>query len=232
MPTAASIFGGLDGGYYNVSVVADRVRRQGRQYDAAGQPAGGHRHPRLERDEDVLLRPGRGRSRSTSTRRGTAARRCHDVTGDALVVLINNMTYPGYRYFGAVGTPDAPPLVATNIFPFPSTYTVYAGSCAADAPRRFGQPTRRVVVPRAAPSRSAAPVRIPSSRRSACRRSTCVVLGHRADRTGKRLERRPRRHHRHAGAPRDVKRTYSTDSSGRLTNPSLPYGTTRSAPTR
>ena len=61
-----------------------------------------------------------------------------DVTGDTLVVFNNNMTYPGHRYFGAAGTPDTPPIVAPNVFPFPSTYTVFAGSCAADAPSAFG----------------------------------------------------------------------------------------------
>ncbi len=167
------IFGGLNPGSYNVAVSqSGYVDKDGNTTPPVSQQA-------------VTVIPGSSATKTfyfdqagamqvyfTSKQYGGATN--NNVTGDTLVVFNNNMTYPGYRYFGAAGTPDTPPLVAPNIFPFPSTYTVYAGSCPADAPSALGGTdlTSAPSTP-ARPSRSAAPVRTRLAPcRSTCRRST------------------------------------------------------------
>ena len=225
MPTAASIFGGLDGGSYNVAVSqSGYVDKDGNTTPPVSQQA-------------VTVIPGSSATKTfyfdqagamqvyfTSKQYGGATN--NNVTGDTLVVFNNNMTYPGYRYFGAAGTPDTPPLVAPNIFPFPSTYTVYAGSCAADAPSAFGgtdptitvNPGQTVTFGGASPNPPGTlPISLPAI-------NLVVHSGTGTSSPGSLLS------GAHVvitdtGCTPNVNRTYSTDSSGRLTNPSLPYGT-------
>ena len=201
-PDGCVIFGGLNPGSYNVSVSqSGYVDKDGNTTPPVNQQA-------------VTVIPGSSATKTfyfdqagamqvyfSSKQYGGATNT--NVTGDTLVVFNNNMTYPGYRYFGAAGTPDTPPLVAPNIFPFPSTYTVYAGSCAADAPSAFGghRPDDAPSTP-ARPSRSAAPVR--ARRQPPINLPALNLVVHSGTGTsspGSVLERRPRRHHRHGVHP-------------------------------
>jgi hypothetical protein len=221
------IFGGLDGGSYNVSV------SQNGYVDKDGNTTP------PDNEQAVTVIPGSSATKTfyfdqagtiqayfSSKQYGGATN--NNATGDTLVVFNNNMTYPGYRYFGTAGTPDTPPLVAAtpsspapNIFPFPSTYTVYAGSCAADAPSAFGATDPTVLVN---PGQTATfggaspipPINLPALN---------LVVHSGTD-------------SQHAGSNQsgahviitdtgcgNVERTFSTDSFGRISNPSLPYGT-------
>ncbi len=216
------IFGGLNAGSYNVSVSqAGYVDKDGNTTPPANQQA-------------VTVIPGSSATKTfyfdqagamqvyfSSKQYGGATNT--NVSGDTLVVFNNNMTYPGYRYFGNAGTPDTPPLVAPNIFPFPSTYTVYAGSCAADAPSAFGftdptitvNPGQTVAFGGASPTQP--PINLPAL-------NLVVHSGTGTTSPGSLLS------GAHViitdtGCTPNVKRTYSTDSSGHITNPSLPYGT-------
>jgi Tfp pilus assembly protein PilV len=68
-------------------------------------------------------------------------------TADTVVIYNNNMTYPSYRWAGTSGTYGST-VTASNVFSFTSAYTVYAGSCSADAPSANGQSSDpSVVVP-------------------------------------------------------------------------------------
>lgn len=221
-PNGCVIFGGLDGGSYNVSVAeSGYVDKDGNATPPVSQQA-------------VTVIPGSSATKTfyfdqagtiqayfSSKQYGGATN--NNVTGDTLVAFNNNMTYPGYRYFGAAGTPDTPPLVAPNIFPFPSTYTVYAGSCAADAPSAFGATDPTILVPPgqtvsfggAAPTQP--PINLPAI-------NLVVHSGTGTASPGSLLS------GAHViitdtGCTPNVKRTYSTDSSGHISNPSLPYGT-------
>ena len=53
-------------------------------------------------------------------------------SGDQVAIFNNNMTYPGFRWAGTVGSYQ-PSVTATGMFPFSSAYSVYAGSCSANA---------------------------------------------------------------------------------------------------
>jgi hypothetical protein len=66
--------------------------------------------------------------------------------GDQVTIFNNNMTYPGFRWAGTVGSYQ-PAVTGTSMFPFSSAYTVYAGSCSADEPRSFRARDPTAVVP-------------------------------------------------------------------------------------
>jgi prepilin-type N-terminal cleavage/methylation domain-containing protein len=54
-------------------------------------------------------------------------------SSDQVTLFNNNMTYPGFRWVGTVNQ-YVPTISAQNLFPFTSKYTFYAGSCSNDAP--------------------------------------------------------------------------------------------------
>lgn len=58
---------------------------------------------------------------------------------DQMTIANQGMAIPGTRVIGTLGTPFVPSGVgtATNAFPFPSGYSIYAGGCAKNDP--FGQ---------------------------------------------------------------------------------------------
>ncbi|HEY7829167.1 MAG TPA: hypothetical protein VIC06_01215 [Solirubrobacteraceae bacterium] len=56
------------------------------------------------------------------------------VEGDQFLIYNNNMSIPWFRVFGTLGTYARTVTTPATIFPFSSTYSVYAGSCTADAP--------------------------------------------------------------------------------------------------
>jgi hypothetical protein len=67
-------------------------------------------------------------------------------SGDQFAIFNNNMTYPGFRWAGAVGSYQSG-VTATAMFPFSSAYTVYAGSCTANDPRTYHAHSTTALVP-------------------------------------------------------------------------------------
>ncbi len=217
-----SIFGGLAGGDYNVSVSqTGYVDKDGNTTPPINQQA-------------VTVIPGSSATKTfyfdlagqiqahfTSKQYGVTN---SDVTGDTLVLLNNNMTYPGLRYFGTVGSPDTPPIVASNVFPFTSAYTVFGGSCAANQPSLNGGTDPSVTVPQgglvsfggAVPTQAAIP--LPSL-------NVTVFSGTSVTSPGSQLA------NAHvvitdvdSTCSTQAKRAYTTTAQGRISNPSLPYG--------
>lgn len=220
-PDGCAIFGGLAGGDYNISVSqAGYVDKDGNTTPPLNQQA-------------VSVIPGSSATKTfyfdqagmlniyfKSTQYGVSTT---NATGDSLVVFNNNMTYPGFRYFGTPGTPVTPPIVATNIFPFQSAYTVYAGSCAANAPSAFGQTDPSVIVPQGGTvnfggaTPTLGPIPLPSL-------NVTVNSGTSSSSPGSLMS------NAHVvvtdtGCSPNVKRTYTSTASGRISNPSLPFGT-------
>ena len=56
------------------------------------------------------------------------------VEGDQFLIYNNSMSIPWFRVFGTLGTYAHTITTPTTVFPFGSAYSVYAGSCTADAP--------------------------------------------------------------------------------------------------
>jgi hypothetical protein len=138
------------------------------------------------------------------------------VTGDTLTVFNNNMTFPSYRYFGTAGNYSGTQS-ATNLFPFPSAYTVFAGSCAADAPSAFSQgPDPSVVVPPA----GAAPgltLHLPPLNLSVLSGISSGNPGLPVSAANVVIT--------DTGCTPNVRRSMTTNTSGQLANPGLPFGT-------
>lgn len=61
------------------------------------------------------------------------------VQGDTFLALNTSMTSPSYKTFGTLGTFVGTVASGKTLFPFKSRYTVYAGTCPADAPTANGQ---------------------------------------------------------------------------------------------
>lgn len=145
-----------------------------------------------------------------------------DTTTDSLVVFNTGMTQE--RAFGTVGT-QASTISATPLFPFTSPYAVYAGSCAANNPNPDELPDPPAgealadisVVPNQTAS---ATIQLPAldltvmsgsssgSPGSPVNGATVKIADTECDDAG--------------GDP--IERTYTTNSSGKLPNPGLPYG--------
>jgi Tfp pilus assembly protein PilV len=216
-----SIFGGLDGGSYNIAVAqAGFVDKDGNTTPPAAQQAVTVIPGSSATKTFYFDQAGQIQAHFSSKQYGTSV---SDVTGDTLVLLNNNMTYPGLRYFGTAGTPDTPPITATNVFPFTSSYTVFAGSCAANQPSAFGATDPSITVPQGGivsfggttPNQPAIP--LPAL-------NVTVYSGTSSTSPGSTLA------NAHVvvtdtGCSPNVKRTYTSTAAGRISNPSLPYGT-------
>jgi Tfp pilus assembly protein PilV len=218
-----SIFGGLAGGSYNVSVSeGGYVDKDGNTTPPVNQQAVTVIPGSSATKTYYFDQAGQIQAHFTSKQYGVTN---SDVTGDTLVLLNNNMTYPGLRYFGTVGTPDTPPIVASNVFPFTSAYTVFGGSCAANQPSLFaGNTDPSVTVPQggvvsfggATPTQAAIP--LPSL-------NVTVYSGTSVTSPGSVLANaRVVITDIDASCTTQAKRTYTTTAQGRLSNPSLPFG--------
>jgi Tfp pilus assembly protein PilV len=58
-------------------------------------------------------------------------------SADMITMFNNNMTLPSFRWAGTLSSYQLT-ITATQMFPFSSAYTVYAGSCPGDAPSQNG----------------------------------------------------------------------------------------------
>lgn len=61
------------------------------------------------------------------------------ISGETFLALNTGISSPSYKVFGTVESPVAAVESTKKLFPFTSPYTVYAGSCPADAPTANGQ---------------------------------------------------------------------------------------------
>jgi prepilin-type N-terminal cleavage/methylation domain-containing protein len=145
-----------------------------------------------------------------------------DTTADSIVVFNTGMTQE--RAFGNVGT-QATTIGATPLFPFTSPYAVYAGSCSANNPNpdELADPPAAEALADVSvvPSQTAAAtIQLPaldltvrngnsSSPGAAITGATVKIADTVCEDAG--------------GNP--ITRTYTTNSSGKLPNPGLPFGT-------
>ncbi len=217
------IFGGLNAGSYNVAVSqSGYVDKDGNTTPPANQQA-------------VTVIPGSSATKTfyfdqagamqayfSSKQYGGATN--NNVTGDTLVVFNNNMTYPGYRYFGSCRHAGHAAARRAKHLPLPvDVHRVRRvvrrrrAKCVwrhRPDDHREPRPDRRVRRRRARPS---LPINLPAI-------NLVVHSGTGTTSPGSLLS------GAHVvitdtGCTPNVKRTYSTDSSGHITNPSLPYGT-------
>lgn len=142
-----AIFGALPAGTYNVSVSqAGYIDKDGNTSPPASQQTTtvvNGATDRMSFQYDLA-----GQVTATFDTKWTGQSTPVASTEDTIVIFNNNMTLPSFRYAGTSGT-YASSITGTNMFPFTSAYTVYAGSCSADAPSANGQASDpSVVVPK------------------------------------------------------------------------------------
>ncbi len=141
--------------------------------------------------------------------------------GDQVTLFNTNMTYPGFRWAGTVGTSQST-VTSTNMFPFASAYTVYAGSCTADEPRTYhGRDATAVVPPGGAANAQlqVPPLYLTVYGGTALLPGTPLMNAHVVV-TDQGCGGNPPT----AGGFPLIERAFMTNSSGQLANPGLPYG--------
>jgi hypothetical protein len=142
-------------------------------------------------------------------------------SGDQVTIFNNNMTYPGFRWAGTVGSYQTS-VTGTAMFPFSSAYTVYAGSCSADEPRSFHAHDPTAVV---APGGGAnVPFQLPPLYLTVFSGTPSMpgppLVNAHVVVTDQGCGGNPPS----AGGMPLVKRVFTTNASGQLPNPGLPYG--------
>lgn len=143
-------------------------------------------------------------------------------TGDQVALFNTNITYPGFRWAGTVGTYQST-VTGINMFPFQSAYTVYAGSCSADEPKTYhGHDAAPVVPPGGTVN---VQLQLPplyltvysgtaANPGSPLKNAHVVITDQGCGGTPPT-----------AGGTPLIERSFMTNSSGQLSNPGLPYGT-------
>jgi hypothetical protein len=141
--------------------------------------------------------------------------------GEQVTIFNNNMTYPGFRWAGTVGS-YRPTVTATGMFPFTSAYTVYPGSCSADEPRAFHVRDPTVLVPPGAGAN--VQVQLPPLYVTVLSGTPSVpglpMVNAHVVVTDTGCGGSPPT----AGGSPLIKRVFSTNLSGQIANPGLPYG--------
>jgi hypothetical protein len=141
--------------------------------------------------------------------------------GDQVTIFNNNMTYPGFRWAGAVGS-FQPTVTATGMFPFTSAYTVYPGSCSADEPRSFRVRDPTALVPPGAGANvqvQLPPLYVTVLSGTPSLPGSPMVNAHVVV-TDQGCGGNPPT----AGGTPLIERVFSTNASGQIANPGLPYG--------
>jgi Tfp pilus assembly protein PilV len=139
-----AIFGGLSSGTENVSVSqAGYVDKDGNFSPPAAQQAATIVPAATARKSFQYDRAGQISATFDTRYLGVV----HPSSADTITMFNNNMTFPSLRWAGTLSSYQSA-LPAPGMFPFPSAYTVYAGSCTSDAPSQNGQSSDpSVVVP-------------------------------------------------------------------------------------
>jgi Tfp pilus assembly protein PilV len=145
------------------------------------------------------------------------------IQGDTALAFNTSMTSPSFTAFGELGKPETTiATTAKKLFPFSSPYTAYAGTCPADAPTANGQSANPAPILVPAGSRASITVPLPPINISV-RSGTQAGTG----KEGSLL----------SGAEGTIvdtgcesegiksKRSFKTNSEGKVPYPGLPYGT-------
>jgi hypothetical protein len=143
-----AIFGGLSSGTENVSVAqAGYVDRDGNFSPPAAQQTATIVPAATARKSFQYDRAGQISTTFDTTYGGKS----YASSADTITIFNNNMTFPSFRWAGTLSSYKPTVTTATtpmSMFPFPSAYTVYAGSCPGDAASQNGQVSDpSVVVP-------------------------------------------------------------------------------------
>ncbi|HEY6398894.1 MAG TPA: carboxypeptidase-like regulatory domain-containing protein [Solirubrobacteraceae bacterium] len=142
-------------------------------------------------------------------------------SGDQVTIFNNNMTYPGFRWAGVIASYQ-PSVTATGMFPFSSAYTVYAGSCSANDPRSFGVRPPGVIVPPGAGAN--VQFQLPPLYLTVYSGTSSVpgppLTNAHVVVTDQGCGGNPPT----AGGAPLIKRVFSTNASGQIPNPGLPFG--------
>lgn len=142
-------------------------------------------------------------------------------SGDEVTLFNTNMTYPGFRWAGTVGSYQST-VIGSSMFPFASAYTVYAGSCSADEPRTYHGRDATTVVPPGGPANvqlQVPPLYLTVYSGTASSPGPVLMNAH-VIVTDQGCGGNPPTP---GGSPL-IERTFMTNSAGQLTNPGLPYG--------
>jgi type II secretory pathway pseudopilin PulG len=215
-----AIFAGLLGGTYNVSVSQPGyVDKDGNSVPPLNQQA----QTVIETSSAVKVFQFDlgGSINTTFTTIPYGGSQPVSISGDQVTLFNTNMTYPGFRWAGTVGTYQ-PTVTGTSMFPFTSAYTVYAGSCSANEPRTYHARDATAVVPPGGAGNVALqvpPLYLTVYSGTASTPGPALMNAH-VIVTDQGCGGSPPT----AGGSPSIKRAFMTNSSGQLTNPGLPYG--------
>jgi Tfp pilus assembly protein PilV len=141
------------------------------------------------------------------------------ISGETFLALNTGISSPSYKVFGEVGKSAASVESGKTLFPFTSPYTVYAGSCPADAPTANGQSSNpTLTVPSG--GRAEGTVALPPV-------SSIVVKSGTSSGTPGSLLSGAEGTITDTGCTAEgitVKRSFNTNSEGKMPYPGLPYG--------
>jgi Tfp pilus assembly protein PilV len=223
-PDGCAILGGLAGGTYNVTVSrAGFVDKDGNSSPPVSQQpitviVGSSATKTFFFDQAGSI------STTFDTRKYGAP--ATSVSADTVTLFNNNMTFPGFRSAGTLGT-LVPAVTASNLFPFTSPYTVYAGSCSADAPSANGQGAGSDPSLVVGPGQTASLLlHLPALNLTVWSGTSSLVPGSVVSNahvvlTDQGCGGSPPT----AGGSPPIERTLSTNPSGQLNNPGQPFGT-------
>jgi hypothetical protein len=218
-----AIFGGLPGGTYNVTATqSGYVDKDGNSISPSGQQitsviAGSSVTKTFYFDQA-------GQIQATFDTRPYGAATAVPSSADTVTIFNNNMTFPGFRWAGT-SNQYVSKVTATAVFPFyPSSYTVYAGSCTNDAPSEFGSgPDPSLVVPQGGTGSillHLPPVNL-TVYDGILTKPPVPLAGAHVVLTDQGCGGNPPV----AGGSPAIKRTRTTNSSGQLADPGQPFGT-------
>lgn len=143
------------------------------------------------------------------------------VSGETFLALNTGISSPSYKVFGEVGKSAASVESGKTLFPFTSPYTIYAGSCPADAPTANGQSSNPTLTTPAG-GRAEGTVPLPPVGAITVRNGTAsgsstegsLLSGAEGTITDTGC----------AAEGLTVKRSFKTNSEGKMPYPGLPYG--------
>ncbi len=140
------------------------------------------------------------------------------VSGETFLAGNTGMSSPAYKVFGEVGKSATTVLSGKKLFPFVGAYSVYAGSCPADAPSVYGQTNPALKVPAISPTAEAT-VPLPPVSGIIVNKGTALKPGLALEGAEGTLV--------DTGCKAEgitVKRSFKTSAIGTLGYPGLPYG--------
>ncbi len=138
----------------------------------------------------------------------------YNTTADSVVVY-NALMPSGAKAFGTPGGTRTSTVTANPLFPFKEADTVYAGSCTSNLPTA-AESKAALIVPANGTVKTTTPILLPTLFLTV-KKSSSVVNGARVTLTDESCK----------SGSNYVKRLYTTNSNGKLTEPGMPWGTYR-----